>query len=69
MSQVIGVFASQIGCELRMGPLGGLHLWIKEKCQPWDTNTGQDDGPEYSRWRKAYKEEVRDFLRNQAKNI
>ena len=60
--EVIDVEEKIIKYEQRITFFNTLKLWVFVEYQPWNTNTGMSGGI-YTRWRKATKNEVREFLR------
>lgn len=63
MKQVIGTMTEEIDSELRVSRFGKLQLWVKLRCQNWDTNTGQNDGTVYEEWHRASRAEASEFAR------
>ena len=60
--KVIQIEETVLQYELRQTRFNKLKLWVKVKCNPWDTNSGRDLLP-YEIWRKANKNEVLEYLR------
>ena len=65
--QVISTDETIIAYEYRRTIFSNLKLWVNVKCEPWDTNTGLSERA-YTKWRKASKIEVLDYLETTLQN-
>ena len=64
MSRVIGTqVIEKKGYRFKSGMFGKQILQVGSLCQDWDTNSGQNDGPQYVSWNNADRYEAEEFLK------